>query len=167
MMLSRTYACMKKFTSSSYSAENLSKTAKSAFGSSFKRWASVKFEKEEEKQLEEFNKGKNFVALWGNGDYGRLGLGNLQSQWKPKPLFSSAFDNQSVKEIACGGAHTLFLTENGNVYATGLNDFGQLGISDYKSYTTEPFKVSGVPKEVMKISAGYHHSAAITGFLEP
>ncbi|CAA2990925.1 Hypothetical predicted protein [Olea europaea subsp. europaea] len=163
MTMPRTYACVKKLTSSSSSsAENLAKKAKSAFGSSFRRLVSVKFGNEEEKQFGKLNKGKKFVALWGNGDYGRLGLGNLQSQWRPKPLFSSAFDNQSVKEIACGGAHTLFLTENGKVYATGLNDFGQLGISDYKSYTTEPLRVSGVPKEVMKISAGYHHSAAIT-----
>ncbi|KAL3528231.1 hypothetical protein ACH5RR_012887 [Cinchona calisaya] len=106
--------------------------------------------------------GKRVAALWGNGDYGRLGLGNLESQWKPKILISSAFDNQSLREIACGGAHTLFLTENGNVYATGLNDFGQLGISDDKSFTTVPLLVCGLPKEVTKISAGYHHSSAIT-----
>lgn len=54
--------------------------------------------------------GKRIAALWGNGDYGRLGFGNLESQWSPKYLNSSAFDNQSLREIACGGAHTLFLT---------------------------------------------------------
>lgn len=106
--------------------------------------------------------GKKVAALWGNGDYGRLGLGNLESQWKPKILNSSTFGDQSLREIACGGAHTLFLTENGRVYATGLNDFGQLGISDDRSYTTEPLIVSGLPKKVVKISAGYHHCSAIT-----
>ncbi|XP_027073361.2 ultraviolet-B receptor UVR8 isoform X1 [Coffea arabica] len=106
--------------------------------------------------------GKKVAALWGNGDYGRLGLGNLESQWKPRILNSSAFYDQSLREIACGGAHTLFLTENGRVYATGLNDFGQLGISDDRSYATEPLIVTGIPKEVVKISAGYHHSSAIT-----
>ncbi|CAK9156529.1 unnamed protein product, partial [Ilex paraguariensis] len=74
------------------------------------------------------------AALWGNGDYGRLGLGGLESQWRP--VFCSAFGDQSLRQIACGGAHTLFLTESGSVYASGLNDFGQLGISDNKSYTT-------------------------------
>ncbi|GMP26499.1 hypothetical protein CsSME_00002911 [Camellia sinensis var. sinensis] len=105
--------------------------------------------------------GKRFAALWGNGDYGRLGLGSLESQWRP--AFCSAFANESLTGISCGGAHTLFLTETGCVYATGLNDFGQLGISDDKSYTIEPLKVSRLPKEIIKVSAGYHHSSAITG----
>ena len=52
--------------------------------------------------------GKRFAALWGNGDYGRLGLGNLNSQWKP--AICTSFYNQNVQAIACGGAHTLFLT---------------------------------------------------------
>lgn len=140
------------------------------------------------------------------------------------------------------------MTESGSVYATGLNDFGQLGISDDRIYTTvcclylismfpffvfsdlvvycdlildssnctdfldllwtmsfsenvafiiilffiiykiaisrkwlpykvfllvnvnlvvllsqEPLEVSGLPKEIVKVSAGYSHSSAITG----
>ncbi|XP_025012510.1 ultraviolet-B receptor UVR8 isoform X2 [Ricinus communis] len=106
--------------------------------------------------------GKRYAAVWGNGDFGRLGTGSLDSQWRPKLLLSSCFANHSLKSIACGGAHTLFLTETGCVYATGLNDFGQLGISGNLSYTTEPVKVSGLQKEIMQISAGYHHSCAIT-----
>lgn len=51
---------------------------------------------------------KRVAALWGNGDYGRLGLGSLESQWRP--VVCSGFHNQSLKAIACGGAHTLFLT---------------------------------------------------------
>ncbi|KAG5529004.1 hypothetical protein RHGRI_029612 [Rhododendron griersonianum] len=107
------------------------------------------------------SEGKRFAAVWGNGDYGRLGLGSLESRWRP--AFCSAFGNESLRGIACGGAHTLFLTETGCVYTTGLNDFGQLGISDDKSYTTEPLKVLGLPNEIIKIYAGYHHSSAITG----
>ncbi|CAI0403914.1 unnamed protein product [Linum tenue] len=106
--------------------------------------------------------GTRFAALWGNGDYGRLGFGNLDSQSTPKPLFPSSFRDQTLKSIACGGAHTLFLTESGQVFATGLNDFGQLGISDSSSYVTEPVLVSGLEKEIVQISAGYHHSGAIT-----
>lgn len=104
-------------------------------------------------------KGKSFAALWGNGDYGRLGLGGLESHWRP--AFCSALSNETLRQISCGGAHTLFLTETGCVYATGLNDFGQLGVSD-KSFSTEPIKVCNLPKEVISICAGYHHSSAIT-----
>lgn len=51
---------------------------------------------------------RRFAALWGNGDYGRLGLGSLESRWRP--VICSAFENHSLKALACGGAHTLFLT---------------------------------------------------------
>ncbi|KAJ9135113.1 hypothetical protein P3X46_032332 [Hevea brasiliensis] len=105
---------------------------------------------------------RTYAALWGNGDFGRLGLGNLDSQWRPRLLPPSAFGNHGLKSIACGGAHTLFLTETGRVYATGLNDFGQLGISGNDNYTMEPIEVSGLKKEAVQISAGYHHSCAIT-----
>ncbi|KAJ6737249.1 hypothetical protein OIU85_019324 [Salix viminalis] len=77
---------------------------------------------------------KRFAAVWGNGDYGRLGFGNLDSTWWPKLINSSSFHNSNLKSISCGGAHTLFLTETGRVYATGLNDFGQIGISDSTTY---------------------------------
>ncbi|KAL5714539.1 HECT-type E3 ubiquitin transferase [Ranunculus cassubicifolius] len=101
-----------------------------------------------------------FAALWGNGDYGRLGLGNLDSQWSP--TICRGLDDQNVKAISCGGAHTLFLTEAGRVFATGLNDFGQVGVSLEKGYTLEPLEVSALPKEIIHVSAGYHHSSAVT-----
>ncbi|KAK9110247.1 hypothetical protein Sjap_018307 [Stephania japonica] len=104
--------------------------------------------------------GRRFAALWGNGDYGRLGLGVLDSQLCP--AVCKALENQSLRSISCGGAHTLFLTETGRVYATGLNDFGQLGVSDLKSYSLVPVEVSGFPKEISEISAGYRHSSAIS-----
>ncbi|KAL1196325.1 Ultraviolet-B receptor UVR8 [Cardamine amara subsp. amara] len=104
--------------------------------------------------------GKRFAAMWGSGDYGRLGLGNLDSQWTP--AVCSALSDHSIRAVACGGAHTLFITETRRVFATGLNDCGQLGVSDVKSHAMEPLEVSGLEKDILHISAGYNHSAAIT-----
>ncbi|KAL2941860.1 Ultraviolet-B receptor UVR8, partial [Bienertia sinuspersici] len=97
-------------------------------------------------------RGQRFAALWGNGDYGRLGLGSVDSQWKP--VVCSAFNGDNLRSIACG--------ESGRVYASGLNDYGQLGISDDTDYAMEPAEVSGIEKEIKHISAGYCHSCAIT-----
>ncbi|XP_010423034.1 PREDICTED: ultraviolet-B receptor UVR8-like isoform X1 [Camelina sativa] len=104
--------------------------------------------------------GKRFAAMWGSGDYGRLGLRNLDSQWTP--AVCSALSDHSIRAVACGGAHTLFLTETRRVFATGLNDCGQLGVSDVQSHAMEPLEVSGLEKDILHISAGYYHSAAIT-----
>ncbi|XP_010521375.1 PREDICTED: ultraviolet-B receptor UVR8 isoform X2 [Tarenaya hassleriana] len=103
--------------------------------------------------------GKRFAAMWGSGDFGRLGLRNLESRWRP--AVCSALSEHSISALACGGAHTLFLTETGRVFATGLNDCGQLGVSGVKAYTMEPLEVLGL-KDVLYVSAGYSHSAAIT-----
>lgn len=76
-----------------------------------RRWISV--------STAELN-GKRFAALWGNGDHGRLGHGAFDSRWRPNALPPSAFDNQSLRQIACGGAHSLFLTGSNNIQ---LSDF--------------------------------------------
>ncbi|CDY44785.1 BnaC02g01020D [Brassica napus] len=105
--------------------------------------------------------GKRFAAMWGSGDYGRLGLGSLESRWRPA-VCSALSDHHSVRALACGGAHTLFLTETRRVFATGLNDCGQLGVSHVKTHAMEPLEVSGIENDILHISAGYYHSAAIT-----
>ncbi|TVU24709.1 hypothetical protein EJB05_27162, partial [Eragrostis curvula] len=107
---------------------------------------------------------RRVAALWGNGDYGRLGLGALESQWSPTacPFFLSRTDDPPAS-LSCGGAHTLFLTQSGRVFATGLNDFGQLGIGSSVTHTLEPIEVSGIQEKVVEIAAGNHHSCAVTG----
>jgi len=54
---------------------------------------------------------RRVAALWGNGDYGRLGLGALESRWSPTacPFFLARAADPPAS-LACGGAHTLFLT---------------------------------------------------------
>uniref|UniRef100_A0A0E0R9J0 RCC1-like domain-containing protein n=1 Tax=Oryza rufipogon TaxID=4529 RepID=A0A0E0R9J0_ORYRU len=111
---------------------------------------------------------RRVAALWGNGDYGRLGMGALESRWSPTacPFFLTGRpgddDDDPPASLACGGAHTLFLTESGRVFAAGLNDFGQLGIGSSVTHSLEPIEVSGFDEKVVEVSAGNHHSCAVT-----
>jgi alpha-tubulin suppressor-like RCC1 family protein len=65
-----------------------------------------------------------------------------------------------VKAIAAGGFHSLALTESGEVYAWGWNEYGQLGLGDTEDRLT-PTKVEGLPR-VKAVAAGYDHFLALT-----
>ena len=69
---------------------------------------------------------QNELFGFGNNNVGQLGLKGTKCIWKPK-LIEFNF-NGSIKQIKCGCSHSLFLTENGNVFGCGLNDYCQLGL---------------------------------------
>jgi alpha-tubulin suppressor-like RCC1 family protein len=61
--------------------------------------------------------------------------------------------------VAAGGYHSLALDSSGNVWATGLNDHGQLGLGDTDNLNTwtQVTALSGI----VSIAAGEYHSIAI------
>ncbi|XP_002983568.2 ultraviolet-B receptor UVR8 [Selaginella moellendorffii] len=104
--------------------------------------------------------GKRWVALWGNGDQGRLGLSESGSQFEP--VLCRALESHEPCSVSCGGAHTLILTDKGRVFATGLNSSGQLGVPLKSESSFDPVEVHGFPDPCVHIAAGRYHSAAIT-----
>ena len=65
----------------------------------------------------------------GSGEFGQLGTGFLQNELLPiKVEFYSR-----VRKVSAGNTHSLVLTENGKIYASGDNETGQLGIGNRKS----------------------------------
>ncbi len=66
----------------------------------------------------------------------------------------------SVVEVAAGSAHSLALTDTGQVFAFGLGSSGQLGQGTTAS-SSVPVAVSGLPT-VVAIAAGANHSLAVT-----
>ena len=65
-----------------------------------------------------------------------------------------------VSATAGGGDHSLWLAENGMVWACGLNKYGELGDGTFTNSAT-PVEVTGL-SHVVAISAGYSLSAALT-----
>lgn len=80
------------------------------------------------------------------------------------------FDDHNIIQMATGTHHSLILLENGECYALGNNDHGQLGLSDnrYIRETPELLEFSGYGygkaymSNVVNISAGHNHSLLST-----
>jgi alpha-tubulin suppressor-like RCC1 family protein len=69
------------------------------------------------------------------------------------------FDGERLKQVACGKFHSLFLTQNGKVFATGYNKYGQLGVSNSMfMHAEEPIEVFTDGLKIEKVSAGWHHN---------
>lgn len=68
----------------------------------------------------------------------------------------------SPLSVSCGGAHTLVLLSSGTVLSCGLNDWGQLGTVSAGQEKLVPGVVEGLPNDVLFVSAGNFHSAAVT-----
>ncbi|XP_078218873.1 X-linked retinitis pigmentosa GTPase regulator isoform X8 [Callithrix jacchus] len=103
----------------------------------------------------------NKLYVFGSNNWGQLGLGSKSAVSKPTCV--KALKPEKVKLAACGRNHTLVSTEGGNVYATGGNDEGQLGLGDTEERTTF-HRVSFFTSQhkIKQLSAGSNTSAALT-----
>ena len=96
------------------------------------------------------------VWVWGLNYRGELGVGNTNVQSTPVKVSSLA---NSLKAVASGWIHTLFLKIDGTVWASGRNDFGELG-DGTTTDKSSPTKVPGLT-DVEAISGGKYHSLAL------
>jgi len=100
------------------------------------------------------------VLAWGfNGD-GELGDGSRKNT--DTPVWVKLPTGTKIAAIRAGCDHSLALTTAGRVLAWGLNEFGELGTGNKRTYTT-PVAVK-VPRRtrIKAISAGCDHHLALT-----
>jgi alpha-tubulin suppressor-like RCC1 family protein len=65
------------------------------------------------------------------------------------------------KQTSLGMNHTLFLSNDGQLYAAGDNSLGQLGVNNLL-YSNVPIRVNGINEEIVKVIAGGYHSHVLT-----
>lgn len=96
------------------------------------------------------------LYTWGCGARGQLGTGSLQDSWVPKVVRMPS--GRLVKSIGCGRDHCIAVTYDGNAYAWGKGDKGQLGVGRNED-TATPKAVH--IHNVLSCAAGEDHSGAI------
>ncbi|KIY47664.1 RCC1/BLIP-II protein [Fistulina hepatica ATCC 64428] len=121
------------------------------------------------------------VWAWGVNSKGQTGTGvddpHVDAEVRlPKrvlKLSKGELGGATVVQIAGGNLHTLFLTNDGDVYACGLSSEGQLGLpEDHPAFRDRPFpdflaEPTRVPfpdsdDPVEHISCGTHNNMAVT-----
>ncbi|XP_025423778.1 serine/threonine-protein kinase Nek8 isoform X2 [Sipha flava] len=110
------------------------------------------------------------LYAWGRGNYGQLGLGNLQDCCFP--ILVNWHLDENISSIQCGPDCTAIITEHQNVYACGLNKCNKLGLNrpslfklkfkevPFESLFTKVKFLEGL--KVTNICFGECHGAAIT-----
>ena len=92
---------------------------------------------------------KNDGTLLGCGcnDHGQLGLGDNTNRNTFTQVTTNAND---IKQVYCGGYHTLILKNDGTLWGCGDNSYGQLGLGDtanrntFTQITTNAYDIKSV-----------------------
>ena len=112
-----------------------------------------------------FLSSNNNVYTCGHGYLGQLGLGNNKNI--NKPTIVQSLTNKKIIEISAGWSHSLVLSSEGNIYSTGCNKYGELGIGkDFNKYNYTWIK-SLSNLNIKHISAGGHHSWCLIDLNNP
>ncbi|XP_063763057.1 RCC1 and BTB domain-containing protein 2 isoform X1 [Eleginops maclovinus] len=101
------------------------------------------------------------VFAWGHNGYSQLGNGTTNHGLTPA-LVSTNLLSKRVTEVACGSHHTIALTTDGEVFAWGYNNSGQVGSGSTANQPT-PRRVSSClqNKVVVNIACGQLCSMAV------
>lgn len=118
-------------------------------------------ERRKRKALNQLGRMTGDVFVAGNGDCSQMGLGEDEGQMEcaiPQKL--PALSKQSVIMIACGGMHTIALTQGGALWSWGCNDDCALGRDGEEAW---PALVGGVlsGQSIIAVTAGDCHSVAL------
>ncbi|WPG99374.1 RCC1/BLIP-II protein [Acrodontium crateriforme] len=111
------------------------------------------------------------VFAWGSGEQHQLGRKVVERKKKdgllPRTFGLPKGPKNGIKSIETGEYHSMAISKNGDVYAWGLNNFGQTGIPDNAgtddAVVTKPKVIEHLRgKTITSLTGGGHHSIAAT-----
>lgn len=97
---------------------------------------------------------------FGANSSGQLGMGFDSEHQSPAELNLDFLSSSKIKFLCCGASHTLIIDENGDIWAAGKNNRGQLG--DGTTANKNKFVKISVPMKFQEVCCGWVCSAAFT-----
>jgi len=102
------------------------------------------------------------LLTFGQNCFGQLGLGHLEDRFSPEEVKFPDGVTGPIKMLACGGGHTVVVTESRRVLAFGRNNRGQLGVGDME-HKDAPATVGELcDKNIVQVECGSKHTMVLT-----
>jgi len=105
------------------------------------------------------------IYAWGDNSRGQLGNGSTVSSAAPVAVnMNGALAGKTIVAVAAGGAFSVALSADGEVFTWGDNNGGQLGVDSTNAFFTAPVAVAGAlsGQRVIAIACGNDHAIALT-----
>ncbi|EFO33891.1 regulator of chromosome condensation, RCC1 [Roseibium sp. TrichSKD4] len=105
------------------------------------------------------------VYVWGQNGYGCLGVGNTSNVHVPTRV--TALDGVNIIDISVGQSrytgsiHVMFLADDGRLFASGYNAYGQLGLGNTTSVSTPTALAKDDWSQVVCVGSNYGRTFAI------
>lgn len=109
-------------------------------------------------RIDKVNKFSNWLARFVSSSSNSRLFGS-ELGYFPTPA-EVVFD-EKITDLSCSAGLTVFVTENGNIYAFGLNRWSQCGVPENDPHELQPVKVPGLPPCVA-VEAGLQHCIALS-----
>ena len=102
------------------------------------------------------------VKCWGGGGGGRLGDGSQSRRTSPVQTNSLGVGRTAVA-ISLGAGHSCALLDDGSIKCWGLNDYGQIGLSQSQTAYVNPTSITAFTggRTAVGISAGWKFTCAV------
>ncbi|XP_053692054.1 secretion-regulating guanine nucleotide exchange factor isoform X2 [Sabethes cyaneus] len=99
---------------------------------------------------------------WGANSHGQLGLGFTSEMCdSPQQVESIPVELKNIASVSAGGGHTLILADDGQLFASGWNNRGQLGLGHAEDVNRFTCVTVGREEGFKSIATGWDVSGAI------